>query len=75
MNLAQKGESVVMETDAPKRVKVLETGAGAVFPVTRSSLSLTIYSEAKQYDFRIDYLQKYESESKSEIRGEVSMWI
>ena len=31
-------------------------------------------SETKQYDFRISYLQNYESESESEIRGEVSMW-
>ena len=30
-------------------------------------------SEAKQYDFRINFLQNYESESESEIRGEVSM--
>ena len=32
-------------------------------------------SEAKQYDFQINYLQNYESESESEIRGEVSIWI
>ena len=31
-------------------------------------------SEAKQHDFQINYLQNYESESESEIRGEVSMW-
>ena len=31
-------------------------------------------SEAKQYDFRINYLQNNESESEREIRGEVSMW-
>ena len=31
-------------------------------------------SEAKQNDFRINYLQNYESESESEIWGEVSMW-
>ena len=31
-------------------------------------------NEATQNYFRINYLQNYESESESEIRGEVSMW-
>ena len=32
------------------------------------------WSEAKQYYFRMNCLQNYESESESKIRGEVAMW-
>ena len=38
------------------------------------SIDTEIKAKAPQYDFQINYLQNYESESESEIRGEVSMW-
>ena len=31
-------------------------------------------AKLKKYDFRINYIQNYESESESVIQGEVSMW-
>ena len=59
----------------PKKARKRRSGLRKVGVAKRGYHWHRNQSEAKQYDFQINSLQNYKSESESEIRGEVSMWI